>query len=98
MIAGALNGLERLGHAMEVLCDAVYDGCAFLGATIKAVVTSPVYLLLAVDQFHRLIVRSLPLVATTAASAGAVLALQFGLGMARFGGGLYVPTVVAMAI
>ncbi len=42
--------------------------------------------------------RSLPLVLLTAISTGAVMALQFGLGLGRFGGTMYVPRLVTVSI
>lgn len=42
--------------------------------------------------------RSLPLVVITAISTGMVMSLQFGLGLEKFGGKLYVPKLVAIII
>ncbi len=51
-----------------------------------------------VERFFSLIVSSWLLVAITSFATGAALALQFGQGMTRFGGKLYVPNIVAFAI
>ncbi len=53
---------------------------------------------LTVDQIFEIGQRSLPLVLVTAISTGAVMALQFGLGLSRFGGTLYVPRLVTVSI
>lgn len=42
--------------------------------------------------------RSLPLIIITAVSTGMVMSLQFGLGLQKFGGKLYVPKLVAVTI
>jgi phospholipid/cholesterol/gamma-HCH transport system permease protein len=55
-------------------------------------------LALTLDQVFHIGYRSLPLVLVTAISTGAVMALQFGLGLERFGGTLYVPRLVTVAI
>jgi phospholipid/cholesterol/gamma-HCH transport system permease protein len=53
---------------------------------------------LVVDQIFYIGSRSLPLVLVTGISTGAVMALQFGLGLERFGGTLYVPRIVTVSI
>ncbi len=49
-------------------------------------------------RFHLLIVRCAGLVTLASFAAGAVMAMQFGAGMSRFGAKNYVPTVVATSI
>ena len=87
-----------LGHQLIQFFELVTDFLILAAETFKACLTRPFYYSLAVEQFYLLIVKSLPLVLITVASTGAVMALQFGQGMSRFGGKLYVPTVVALAI
>lgn len=53
---------------------------------------------LTVEQIFQIGHRSLPLVFVTAACTGMVMALQFGLGLERFGGTLYVPRLVTVSI
>ncbi len=53
---------------------------------------------LTIDQIFHIGHRSLPLVLITAISTGAVMALQFGMGLERFGGTLYVPRIVTVSI
>lgn len=53
---------------------------------------------LTVEQIFHIGYRSLPLVLVTAISTGAVMALQFGMGLERFGGTLYVPRLVTVSI
>lgn len=50
------------------------------------------------DQIYQIGVRSGPLVFVTAASTGMVMALQFGLGLEKFGGKMYVPKIVSLSI
>jgi phospholipid/cholesterol/gamma-HCH transport system permease protein len=58
----------------------------------------PFYPKLVVDQILTIGVKSLSLVAVTGLATGSVMALQFGYGLTHFGGKLYVPKIVALAI
>lgn len=58
----------------------------------------PFYPILVVEQMYQIGVRSLTLISATAFSTGAVMALQFGYGLERFGGKYYVPKVVALSL
>ena len=58
----------------------------------------PFYFNLVVDQILFVGSQSFILVAVTALATGSVMALQFGAGLAKFGGTLYVPRIVALAI
>ena len=65
---------------------------------IKECTYPPYYFRLIVDQMLAIGVQSFVLVAVTALATGSVMALQFGAGLEKFGGKLYVPKVVALAI
>jgi phospholipid/cholesterol/gamma-HCH transport system permease protein len=65
---------------------------------IKEAFYPPYYFGLIVDQIFSIGVRSFLLVAVTGMATGTVMALQFGFGLAKFGGTLYVPKIVALAI
>jgi phospholipid/cholesterol/gamma-HCH transport system permease protein len=58
----------------------------------------PYYPRLLVEQIYFIGIRSLPLILITAVSTGMVMALQFGLGLEKFGGKLYVPKIVSLSI
>lgn len=58
----------------------------------------PYYPRLVIEQIYQVGVKSIPLVFITAASTGMVMALQFGLGLEKFGGKLYVPKIVSLSI
>ncbi|MCB0347572.1 MAG: ABC transporter permease, partial [Bdellovibrionales bacterium] len=49
------------------------------------------------DQIYQVGVRSFLLVIVTALCSGMVMALQFGLGLQKFGGQLYVPKIVSLS-
>jgi phospholipid/cholesterol/gamma-HCH transport system permease protein len=68
------------------------------GQVFRELFTPPFYPRLIVDQVLFIGVQSFLLVAVTALATGSVMALQFGAGLAKFGGTLYVPRLVAMAI
>ncbi|NQZ02785.1 MAG: ABC transporter permease [Bdellovibrionales bacterium] len=58
----------------------------------------PFYSRLVIEQVYQIGVRSLPLVIVTGLSTGMVMALQFGLGLEKFGGKPYVPKIVSLSI
>ncbi len=88
----------RIGHrSFRILENASELVWLFISAARETFVR-PFYSSLFLDQFYNLIYRSLPLVLVTAISTGSVMALQFGFGMERFGGKLYVPTVVTLSL
>lgn len=64
----------------------------------KELFTPPFYPRLVLQQLYKLGIESLLLVAVTGLATGSVMALQFGYGLARFGGKLYVPKIVSLAI
>lgn len=53
---------------------------------------------LTVEQVYQIGQRSLPIVLVTAISTGAVMTLQYGYGLERFGGKLYVPRLITVSI
>jgi len=66
--------------------------------TFSELFTRPFYLGLAAEQTVVIGVNSLLLVIITGITTGAVMTLQFGYGLEKFGGKLYVPKVVALSI
>ena len=60
--------------------------------------TAPFYFRQTIQQIFTLGVRSFLLVLVTGLATGSVMALQFGFGLEKFGGKLYVPNIVALAI
>lgn len=66
--------------------------------SIKSAYYRPFYFNLFVEQIYSIGVRSLLLVCVTGLAAGSVMALQFGYGLEKFGGKLYVPKVVALSM
>jgi len=71
-----------------ILCGQVFNECAY----------PPYYLRLIVEQVMAIGIQSILLVSVTALATGSVMALQFGYGLAKFGGKLYVPRIVSLAI
>lgn len=82
-----LSGL-RFAGGFGVLCGQVVRECFY----------PPYYFKLIVYQIFAIGARSTLLVAVTALATGSVMALQFGYGLAKFGGTLYVPKIVSLAI
>lgn len=66
--------------------------------TFKEGFVGPTYPALIVEQIYLIGVKSLPLIIVVSASTGMVMALQFGIGLEKFGGELYVPNIVSVSI
>jgi phospholipid/cholesterol/gamma-HCH transport system permease protein len=66
--------------------------------TIVELFQRPFYFRLVLDQLYYIGIRSFSLVLVSGLATGSVMALQFGYGLARFGGKLYVPKIVALTI
>lgn len=82
-----IGALRRLG------------GVALLLRSVgRDVITRPFYARLVTEQIYHVGVKSLGLILITAASTGMVMELQFGLGLEKFGGKLYVPKIVSLSI
>jgi len=98
LAVAARRGLVGVGGRVLSVFETVYDFLALVGATAVCLVTKPWPVAAFITQFYLLVMKSLPLIFLAALSTGAVMALQFGYGMSRFGGKYYVPTLVSMAM
>lgn len=67
-------------------------------AVLKETFVGKIYWKLIIEQIYQIGIRSMPLVLITALSIGMVMSLQFGLGLEKFGGKLYVPKLLAVTI
>ncbi len=91
-VAGNLG--RRVTNAAED-----FGGAWLLFMTVlRDVWKRPSYPRLIIDQIYYIGVQSTALVLITAAFTGMVMALQFGLGLEKFGGKLYVPKIVSLSI
>lgn len=68
------------------------------GQIFKEIFYPPIYFRLTVMQIYAIGVQSFFLVAVTGFATGSVMALQFGSGLAKFGGTLYIPKIIALSI
>jgi phospholipid/cholesterol/gamma-HCH transport system permease protein len=66
--------------------------------SIQELFTPPFYFGLTAEQIVVIGAQSLLLVAITGITSGAVMTLQFGYGLEKFGGKLYIPKVVGLSI
>src|SRR4051812_20415755 len=78
----------RFAGGFGMLCYQVMRECT----------SPPFYFKLILEQIIAIGTQSILLVAVTALATGSVMALQFGYGLAKFGGTLYVPRIVSLAI
>jgi len=77
----------------------LFGGTGILAKQVASeLLIRPLYFKLIVEQIYQVGIRSLPLVFITAGSTGMVMALQFGLGLEKFGGKLYIPKIVSLSI
>jgi phospholipid/cholesterol/gamma-HCH transport system permease protein len=83
-----------LAHGGEVVADFLYMTRDVVVSIPKAL-KSPAVI---IERFNSLIISAWFLVVITSFATGAAMALQFGQGMSRFGGKLYVPDIIAFAI
>lgn len=88
----------RTIQSMVQFFDFLGGSVALAGTTIRSIFKPPFYFHLWIEQCYSLGVRSSSLVFITALSTGFVMSLQFGYGLERFGGKLYVPKVVGLSI
>ena len=68
------------------------------GQTLKELFKKPYYPGLIIEQIYQIGLKSLPLVIVVTGSTGMVMALQFGDGLEKFGGKLYVPKIVSLSM
>ena len=90
--------LLLLGNPLALAGQGTYDFLALAMEVIRSFGAAFRFPGLILERLHSLVVRAWFLVAITSFATGAALALQFGQGMSRFGGKLYVPNIVAFAI
>jgi phospholipid/cholesterol/gamma-HCH transport system permease protein len=96
--------LQKISHRLGIE-DALGRAIAFAGGftrlswkAIEELFTQTFPTRLVLEQLHSIGVQSFVLVLITGMATGSVMALQFGQGLARFGGTLYVPKLTALAI
>lgn len=90
---------------MNILLDSFNNWMIFLGglgllarACVSEMFKVRPEFSLFVEQVYQIGLRSVPLILITAISTGMVMTLQFGIGLEKFGGGPYVPHMVALSI
>lgn len=89
---------EKLIAAFSRTCF-FWGGLAFLTwEMLKSLFQNPVSTRLITEQVYQAGVRSVSLVMITAASTGIVMTFQFGIGLEKFGGEIYVPKIVSLSI
>lgn len=93
-----LGGVQKVKNVFTSALQFAGGFGVLSGQIAKELLRPPFYPRLLVQQLYDIGVRSLILVTITALATGSVLALQFGYGLARFGGKLYVPKIVALSI
>lgn len=85
-------------NTLFVFFDDVGATFKLMSETIKSGFKKPYNTQLILDQIYQIGIKSTPLVLIVALSTGMVMALQFGYGLTKFGGKLYVPKIVSLSI
>lgn len=91
----------RLNKAIEIGESAFLFAGGFallIHQMITEVIRRPFEFRLTMDQIYSVGSKSVPLILITAISTGMVMSLQFGIGLAKFGGQPYVPKLVSLSI
>ncbi len=86
--------MTGLSHFLEFLG----GGANLLYSAVLAAFRRPFHLNLFTEQCYAIGVKSFSIVFITALSIGFVMSIQFGYGLERFGGKIYVPRVVGLSI
>lgn len=90
--------LRQIGHRALMQLRFAGGFALLCRQMVAELVRPPFYHRLVIEQLYFIGIQSVLLVAVTALATGSVMALQFGHGLQRFGGTLYVPKIVALAI
>ncbi len=82
----------------EKFFDFVGGNALLVGQMLKELFRKPLYFDLLAVQIENVGAKSLPLILIVAMSVGMVMALQFGIGLQKFGANLYIPKLVSLSI
>lgn len=87
-----------LGTKMLAVARATGAYGLLFNSVLRELPKRPLHFKLTVEQIYHIGIKSIGIVFVTAFSTGMVMALQFGLGLEKFGGKLYVPKIVSLSI
>jgi phospholipid/cholesterol/gamma-HCH transport system permease protein len=89
---------RKIGNATLELLSSLGGIAMLIKQTFREMFTPPFYFGLTAEQIVVIGMQSLLLVAITGITSGAVMTQQFGYGLEKFGGKLYIPKVVGLSI
>jgi phospholipid/cholesterol/gamma-HCH transport system permease protein len=94
-----INGLSN-SIGSKTLRFTQHLGAASLLVTqvVREIKRRPFHITLIVEQVYHIGIKSIGITFVTALSTGMVMSLQFGLGLEKFGGKLYIPKIVSLSI
>ena len=97
--------MEDLANSKEPLYTKITRAIYILGElfslyidTLKASLSKPFYFIRLVEQLKMIGIGSLSITVVIGLSIGFVMTLNFGYGLAKFGGTLYVPAMVSLSV
>jgi len=90
--------LRKIGEPLIQILKVLGGMAVLVQKVFRELFTPPYYFGLTAEQIVTIGVQSLLLVAITGITSGAVMTLQFGFGLEKFGGKLYIPKVLGLSI
>jgi phospholipid/cholesterol/gamma-HCH transport system permease protein len=90
--------LKTMGEELLAMLRHLGGMAHLTGQTCRELAQRPFYFSLTMEQVVVIGMQSLLLVAITGITCGAVMTLQFGYGLEKFGGKFYIPKVLALSI
>lgn len=87
-----------LGERILILLRSLGEIGLLFKKVLHEIFHRPFQMKLVVEQIYHIGIKSTGIVFVTAFSTGMVMALQFGIGLEKFGGKLYVPKIVSLSI
>jgi phospholipid/cholesterol/gamma-HCH transport system permease protein len=90
--------LNHFGAKFVTLVRGLGGGTLLFEQVLKEITKKPLLFALTIEQVYAIGIKSLGITIVTSMSTGMVMALQFGLGLEKFGGKLYVPKIVSLSI
>jgi phospholipid/cholesterol/gamma-HCH transport system permease protein len=90
--------LKKLSESAKLFFIFVGEICDLFFETIKCSVTGPFYFSRLMEQINHIGYGSTSITVVIGLTMGLVMTLNFGYGLAKFGGTLYVPAVVSLSL
>ncbi len=98
MIDTAISSLENISNKLRKFFIFIGEIFSLFFETLKCTVTGPFYFGRLMEQINQLGFGSTSITVVIGLTMGLVMTLNFGYGLAKFGGTLYVPAMVSLSL